>query len=168
MRRIVAAVAVAFLLTPAHPSREPVRAAAVHPAWQSNLRILIAQLRNDVALTSLAGDTLASAKSALTSDSHLYALLVAYDDLGVCRGMVASAARSKLTRAPRRSPTRWLRRAVTSSVRPASSHGRRRRDDPRALLDASIEARRASPSLVRAALALERARRKVPTPGARA
>jgi hypothetical protein len=167
MRRIVAAVAVAFLLASCAPVSHPGSRAAVQPAWQSNLRILIAQLRNDVALTSLAGGTLASARSALMSDSHLYALLVAYDDFGVCRGMVASAASVEAdTRAAPvanalASACRHLERAASLFTR-ATTTG-----DPRALLDASIEARRASPSLVRAALALERAKRKVPTPGAR-
>jgi hypothetical protein len=168
MRRIVAALAVASLLTACAPVTQAVTRAAVRPAWQSNLRILIAQLRNDVALTSLAGGTLASAKSALGSDSDLYALLVAYDDLGVCRGMVASAASVEAdTRAAPvanalASACRHLERAAALFTQ-ATTKG-----NPRALLDASVEARRASPSLVRAALALERAKRKVPTPGARA
>jgi hypothetical protein len=168
MRRIVAALAVAFLLTSCAQVTQTGPRAAVHPAWQSNLGILIAQLRSDVALTSLAGGTLASAKSALTSDSDLYALLVAYDDLGVCRGMVASAASVESdTRAvpvanALASACRHLERAAGLFTRAT------KKSDPRALLDAATEARRASPSLVRAALALERAKRKVPTPGTRA
>jgi hypothetical protein len=162
-RRILAVVAVAFLLTSCAPATQKTGSrAAVHPAWQSNLRILIAQLRNDVALTSLAGGTLASARSALTNDSLLYALLVAYDDLGVCRGMVASAASVEAdTRAAPvanalASACRHLERAAGLFTKATTT------SSPRALLDASIEARRASPSLVRAALALERAKRKAP------
>jgi len=124
------------------------------PAWPSNLGILIAQLRNDVALTSLSGGTYASAKAALESDSNLYALLVAYDDFGVCRGMVASTsadARAERVTTALTAACRHLERASVLFTR-ATTKG-----EPGSLLVAGREARRASPWLVRASLELRRA-----------
>jgi hypothetical protein len=156
VRRIVAAVAVAALLASCGSVGEVEPRTVAQPAWQSNLRILIEQLRSDIALTAIDGGTLASARSALGSDSHLYALLVAYDDFGVCRGMVASAS-SEERAAPVANALapgcRHLERAARLFTRATTV------DDPRALLAASVEARRASPSLVGAALALRRAER---------
>jgi hypothetical protein len=131
---------------------------AAQPAWPSNLGILIAQLRNDVALTSLAGGTRAAAKSALESDSSLYALLVAYDDFGVCRGMVAATAadaRAARVTSALTAACKHLERASSLFTR-ATTNG-----DPASLLVAGREARRASPWLVRASLELERVLRLV-------
>jgi hypothetical protein len=154
MRRILAAAAVAALLTSCstHTSAGP-RGDEPRAPGLSNLRVLIGQLRNDVALTSIAGGTLASARTALADDSDLYAQLVAYDDFGVCRGMVASAAADEGAA------------AVANALAVACGHLQRAAElfthattagDPRALLDAAREARRSSPALVRAALALDR------------
>lgn len=158
MRRIAAAAAVAALLTSCSAGTSPGRRGSSEPAAAglSNLRVLIGQLRNDVGLTSIAGSTLASARTALSSDSDLYAQLVAYDDFGVCRGMVASAAADEAA-APVANALavacRHLQRAAELFTR-ATTTGR-----PRLLLAAAREARRSSPALVRAALALERVER---------
>ena len=129
-------------------------AVSTQPPWPSNLGILISQLENDVALTSLAGATRGSARAALESDSNLYALLVAYDDFGVCRGMVASAAGDARAIHVTDALARACRHLVSASAlfTRATTHG-----DPLALLAAGSEARRASPWLVRASLALRRA-----------
>jgi hypothetical protein len=160
MRRIAAAAAVAALLTSCSAGTSPGRRGSSEPAAAglSNLRVLIGQLRNDVGLTSIAGSTLASARTALSSDSDLYAQLVAYDDFGVCRGMVASAAAAAdEAAAPVANALavacRHLQRAAELFTR-ATTTGR-----PRLLLAAAREARRSSPALVRAALALERVER---------
>jgi hypothetical protein len=154
MRRILAAAAVAAILTSCstRTSAGP-RGGEARAPGLSNLRVLIGQLRNDVALTSIAGGTLDSARIALANDSDLYAQLVAYDDFGVCRGMVASAAADEGAAAVANALAvvcRHLQRAAELFTR-ATTAG-----DPRALLDAAREARRSSPSLVRAALALDR------------
>jgi len=150
-----AALAVAALVLAGCGSTVQTRAPdAPPPAWPSNLGILIAQLRDDVALTSLSGGTYASAKEALESDSDLYALLVAYDDFGVCRGMVASTspdARAARITTALTGACRHLQRASTLFTR-ATTNG-----EPRSLLAAGAEARRASPWLVRASLELRRA-----------
>jgi hypothetical protein len=82
--------------------------------------------------------------------SHLYALLVAYSDLGGCREMVAAA-----TPPPR----------VASAFAPACDHLQRAADlfaqatqhsDPPALVRAGRETDRALPALVRAMLAIRR------------
>jgi hypothetical protein len=145
----LAALALAACGGTAHSTARP----ANGPAWPSNLAILIAQLRNDVALTSVAGETRADARAALESDSNLYALLVAYDDFGVCRGMVASTAsdaRAARVTTALTSACRHLERASALFTR-ATTKG-----EPAALLAAGLEARRASPWLVRASLELRR------------
>ena len=124
------------------------------PAWPSNLAILSAQLQSDVAVPAVAGDTAAAAKAALESDSDLYGLLVAYDDFGVCRGMVAATAadvRAARVTTALTSACRHLQRASSLFTR-ATTKG-----EPAALLAAGLEARRASPWLVRASLELRRA-----------
>ena len=155
MRR--AAPVLAALALTACGSTAHTTARQVHdPTWTSNLAILIAQLRNDVGLTSVAGDTYGDAKAALESDSNLYALLVAYDDFGVCRGMVASTAadaRAARVTTALTAACRHLERASSLFTR-ATTKG-----EPAALLAAGLEARRASPWLVRASLELQRATR---------
>src|SRR5690242_19333079 len=59
--------------------------------WQANARQVVQQLRVDIATAAVGGTTTADAAKALRHTSDLYALLVAYSDLGGCRQMVTSA-----------------------------------------------------------------------------
>jgi hypothetical protein len=107
-------------------------------------------LRVAIATAAVGGTSPAAAAKALRDTSDLYALLVAYSDLGGCRAMVASA-----TPPPR----------VARAFEPACDHLQRaaalfsqaaQRSDPAALVRAAREARRAQPDLVRAMLAIRR------------
>ena len=121
--------------------------------WASNAAIVIRQLRSDVEATQLAGATRASARAALRNESDVYALLVAYTDLAGCRSMVVAAGTA--TPATRR-VDRLLAEACgyagrastlfTTAIRSRSGS---------ALLAAAVEARRALPALIRAAVALD-------------
>ncbi len=110
--------------------------------WRANAVGLVAQLRGDVA-------SVAEVRPSQQS-SALYALLVAYSDMGGCSEMVAAtgaptAAVSSLARA---CPP--LERAAVLFTR-AESHA-----DTAELARAASEAQRAQPQLVRAALSLRR------------
>jgi hypothetical protein len=110
--------------------------------WRANAVGLVAQLRGDVA-------SVAQVRPSQRS-SALYALLVAYADMGGCSEMVVAtgaptAAVSSLARA---CPP--LERAAALFTR-AESHA-----DTAELALAAREAQRAQPQLVRAALSLKR------------
>src|SRR4051812_23434978 len=64
----------------------------VSPSWQANTSQLVQQLRVDIVTAAVGGTTTGAAAKALRNTSDLYALLVAYSDLGGCRQMVRSAA----------------------------------------------------------------------------
>jgi hypothetical protein len=108
----------------------------------------VQQLRVDIAAAAVGGTTKVDAAKALRNTSDLYALLVAYSDLGGCRQMVSSAgppARVALAIAP---ACRHLERASALFARAT------RRSDPEALVRATHEIELAQPSLVRAMLAI--------------
>jgi hypothetical protein len=126
-------------------------ARAVPTDWQANTRQLVQQLRVDIATAGVGGTNEVAAAKALRNISDLYALLVAYSDLGGCRQMVSSAG------APAR---------VVNLLAPACRHLERasalfaratQRSDPAALVRASHEIGLAEPALVRAMLAIRRA-----------
>lgn len=124
------------------------RAASSTGEWRSNALGVLVQLREDVSLTATGSSTLAEARRALTNDSDLYALLLAYSDLGGCRATVAHAgAPPELERVLAR-PCRMLERAAASFTRATT------RSDPRALLRAARQAHAAEPLLVRAIAAV--------------
>src|SRR5581483_6480565 len=124
------------------------RAASSTGEWRSNALGVLVQLREDVSLTATGSSTLAEARRALTNDSDLYALLLAYSDLGGCRATVAHAgAPPELERVLAR-PVRMLERAAASFTRATT------RSDPRALLRAARQAHAAEPLLVRAIAAV--------------
>jgi len=128
------------------------RPAAPPPAneWRANARQLVEQLQVDIAGAEVAGTTRASAAHALRDVSDLYALLVAYSDLGGCRAMVTAAA-------PPEPVVSALVPACTHLQRAASLFARAaQRKDPDALLRAGRETARAEPQLVRALLAIRR------------
>jgi hypothetical protein len=86
----------------------------------------------------------------LRDTSDLYALLVAYSDLGGCRAMV-SATTPQVGRAP------GLARACSNLQRSASAVARAaRHSDAAALVRATREVSLAQPALVRAMLAIRR------------
>jgi hypothetical protein len=116
--------------------------------WRANAVQVVQQLRVDIATAAVGGATREAARRALRDTSHLYALLVAYSDLGGCREMVAAAT----------PPTR-----VARSFAPACDHLQRAADlftratqhsDPAALVRAGSETDLALPGLVRAMLAI--------------
>jgi hypothetical protein len=122
--------------------------------WTANVRVAIGQLRSDVAQTQLIGATPGAARAALRDESTLYALLIAYSDLAGCRHIVASAGTPPHGSA-----------AVSGSLGAACVHLEKAsalfteattHHDGRPLAVATREARRALPSLVRAAAALAR------------
>ena len=120
--------------------------------WAANASGVIDQLRQDEALSSDGGTSLASARHALRDDSDLYALVLAYSDFGGCRSMVDNAGATTL-RFRRVLDTLdeacvRLERAAALFTRSAA------RNDPEALIAASKEAQRAWPLLDRARLQL--------------
>ena len=133
----------------------PVSPNAASAASLGNVRVVIDQLRGDIELTSTAGASVASAAHALGNESDLYVLVVAYSDLGGCRAMVRKSAAGGGIPAPVALPLASaclrLERAATLFTRATRS------GDARALLAASVEARRASAYLVRARLGAARA-----------
>jgi hypothetical protein len=123
-------------------------AAPASTEWRANARLLVQQLRVDIATAAVGGTTPAAAAKALRDTSDLYALLVAYSDLGGCNKMVASAA----------APSR-----VARSFAPACGHLQHaaelfaratQHSDAAALVRATHETGLAEPSLVRAMLAI--------------
>jgi hypothetical protein len=110
----------------------------------------VQQLRVDIATAAVGGTTNDTAAKALRNISDLYALLVAYSDLGGCRQMVSSAAPPVRVARPLVSACRHLERASALFSRATQ------RSDPAALVRATHEAGLAQPSLVRAMLAIRR------------
>jgi hypothetical protein len=133
----------------------PVSAHAASAQSLANVRVLIDQLRGDIASTAAAGATVAAAAHALRDESDLYALVVAYSDLGGCRAMVRTSGATRPAHTPVALPLAracgYLEHAAALFTRATTA------DDPRALLAASAEARRASPYLVQARLDAGRA-----------
>lgn len=121
--------------------------------WKANMAIVIQQLRADVDVAQVVGTTSSSARAALHDQSDVYALLVAYTDLGGCHRMVVAAGES--TPATER---------VARSLASACGHAERastfftravRTQSGDALLAGEREASRALPALVRASAALD-------------
>jgi hypothetical protein len=109
---------------------------------------LVQQLRGDIAAAALGGTTRAGAARALRDTSDLYALLVAYSDLGGCRQMVSSAAAPARVARVLVPACRHLERAAALFARATQ------RSDPAALVLATHEIGLAQPALVRAMLAI--------------
>jgi len=129
----------------------------VDPRWLQNTTQLVAQLRDDEAVTANGTSSIAAARRALHDDSILYPLLVAYSDFGGCPQMLANTggaqADQSLTRTLR-SACAFLAHSAALFTRSAGSN------DPRTLLAAAREAQRAWPLLDRAALVLASRRRR--------
>jgi hypothetical protein len=103
-----------------------------------------------IATAAVGGTTRASAAKALRNTSDLYALLVAYSDLGGCRQMVSSAAAPADVARTFGPACRHLERASALFARATQ------RSDPAALVLATHEIGLAQPALVRAMLAIRR------------
>ena len=116
--------------------------------WRANARQVVQQLRVDIAAAALGGTTPADAAKALRDTSHLYALLVAYSDLGGCRQMVSSASPPARVARALLPACRHLERASALFARATQ------RSDPAALVRARHELGLAQPALVRAMLAI--------------
>ena len=116
--------------------------------WQGNTSRLVQQLRVDIATAAVGGTTTGAAAKALRSTSDLYALLVAYSDLGGCTQMVSSAAAPARVARALAPACRHLERASALFARATQ------RSDPAALVRAWHEIGLAQPSLVRAMLAI--------------
>jgi hypothetical protein len=125
--------------------------------WIANMSGVIDQLRNDLAQTQLIVATDRAARSALRDESALYALLIAYTDLGGCRHIVASAgiAPPKAARVdrPLAVACSHLEHAASLFSQAAT------RQEAHPLAAATREARLALPALVQAATALARTSR---------
>jgi len=121
--------------------------------WKANVAVVIQQLRSDVDVTQVAGTTTASANAALRNESDVYALLVAYTDLGGCHRMVVAAG----TSTPATERVDRLLASACGHAERASTYFTRavRTGSGEALLAGAREARRSLPALVRAAAALD-------------
>jgi hypothetical protein len=123
-------------------------AAAPSTAWRANARQVVQQLNVDIAAATIGGDTPRAAAKALADVSDLYALLVAYSDLGGCRAMVNAAAPPPRVVAALEPACTHLQRAAALFARAAQG------THPEALVRAAREARLAQPELVRAMAAI--------------
>ena len=121
--------------------------------WKANVAVVIQQLRSDVDVTQVAGTTSGSAHAALRNESDVYALLVAYTDLGGCHRMVVAAG----TSTPATERVDRLLASACGHAERASTYFTRavRTGSGEALLAGAREARRSLPALVRAAAALD-------------
>jgi hypothetical protein len=157
MRRLGLVLVALILAGCSESAMTPRVGVEVKREWVSNITVVIGQLQNDVVQTQLIGSTPAAAMAALRDESALYALLVAYSDLAGCRHIVASAG--KPPRAAKRVDEPLVAACVHLERASALFTQAMRHKDGRPLAAATREARRALPSLVRAAAALARVTR---------
>jgi len=152
---LIAAVALVALLA-ACGSAAGKDAGAAERQSAANLAGLIDQLHDDLAVTEIQGDTVASARRALLNDSDQLAALVAYDDFGSCRTMVRNAG----TTEGRLHPVAATLGSACGLLERAAKlfTAAQLNSDPQTLLLATAGALRAAPLLYRARLQLEAAR----------
>lgn len=118
--------------------------AAGSPQWRSNADVALRQLAQDVAATAAAGDSLGDARGALHDESQLYALVMAYTDLGGCTAMIHNVGAPPALEGQLVKPCAPLTRAAASFATATS------RSNAQALLRANRDAGRALPLLVHA------------------
>jgi hypothetical protein len=156
VRALVPALVAVLALTGCGATSRPDAGARPDREWAANAGNLIDQLRGDVVLTWNAGDTLPAARHALSDNSDLYALVLAYTDFGGCRTMVSGLGSPSTKLAPVKTALATacahLERASTLFTQSTKA------TDPRALLAASRQALDASPILYRAGFQLRVAR----------
>jgi hypothetical protein len=145
------ALAVAALLVVAGCGTGARSTARPADEWRANTQQVVRQLNVDIASASIGGTTRAAAARALADTSDLYALLVAYSDLGGCRSMVSAVAPPNGVVAALMPACTHLQRAAALFARAAQGN------DPGALVRATREAALAQPLLVRAMAAIHRA-----------
>lgn len=121
-------------------SREP----AATRQWHANATVALRQLTQDVAATAAAGDTLGAARRALHDESSLYALVVAYTDLGGCDSIIRNVGAPPALEAKLVRPCALLARAAASFTSAAAQ------SNAQTLLRAGRSAELALPLLVRA------------------
>lgn len=157
--RSLAVLLVAAALVPAlagcgASAAAPGSRAEAEREWTANMSVVIDQLRNDVAQTQLIAATDGAARSALRDESALYALLIAYTDLGGCRHIVASAGIAPPKAAGVDRPLAVVCGHLEHAASLFSEAATRR--EARPLAAATREARLALPALVQAAAVLAR------------
>jgi len=119
--------------------------------WHANANVALRQLSQDVAATAVGGDSLGDARRALHDESRLYALVMAYTDLGGCVAMMRNVGAPPALRAKLARPCGPLARAAASFT--AATEG----SNPHALLRAGRDAELALPLLVQALAATRKA-----------
>jgi hypothetical protein len=112
------------------------------PQWRANADVALRQLAQDVAATAVPGDSLGGARRALHDDSQLYALVVAYTDLGGCAAIMRNVGAPPTLEAKLARPCVPLARAAASFTTATE------RSNAQALLQAGRAAERALPLLV--------------------
>lgn len=121
-------------------------------AWRANAQTALQQLHDDVAATdAVGGDTPADARRALHDDSALYALVVAYTDLGGCTTIMRNTSAPPAVVVALLRPCRPLESAAAAfslAVRTSNEH---------ALVRARTDADRALPLLIQALAEVKRA-----------
>lgn len=124
--------------------------------WIDNTRALIRTLRSDILLSASGGANLATARRALSDQSAVYTMLVAYSLFGDCGHSLAGAGLpSRRTEATARTLASACRRLERASALFQKAMTRR---DPAALLEATRTAEDATPLLVGASSELDAVR----------
>ena len=123
--------------------------------WPTGAAVVIQQLRGDV-LAVVGADRIPAARTALTDESQLYGLLIAFSDVAGCRHMVASLG----VRPARFAAANRLLDQACGPLRRAAAlfTSATTRSDPRTLVEAVRQAVAALATLDRARLALARSR----------
>ena len=150
MGRAAALLSVLLVVAPACGGTTSSSHAVSPDEWRANARQVVEQLRVDIATASVGGTTRAAARAALRNTSDLYALLVAYSDLGGCRAMVGASSAPPRVAAAFEPACRHLERASSLFARAAQ------RSEPGSLVRAARELALAQPGIVRAALVVSR------------
>jgi hypothetical protein len=119
--------------------------------WHANARLALRQLTQDVAATAVGGDSLGDARHALHDESRLYALVMAYTDVGGCDAMMRNVGAPPALEARLARPCAPLTRAAASFT--AATAG----SNASALLRAGHDAELALPLLVEALAEVRRA-----------
>jgi hypothetical protein len=112
--------------------------------WHANASVALRQLTQDVAATEVGGDSVGAARQALHDDSRLYALVMAYTDLGGCGAIMRNVGAPRSLEMSLSRPCAPLARAAASFTTATSS------SDPQALVRAGRDAELALPLLVQA------------------
>ena len=112
--------------------------------WHANADLALHQLTQDVAQTAVAGDSLGEARRSLADESRLYALVMAYSDLGGCDAIIRNVGAPPALEATLARPCVPLGRAAASFTTATAN------SDPQALLRAGRDAELALPLLVQA------------------